>query len=85
VRDKESREQELDAALKSAQQLVEERNARTGDLEEALQTAQLYVRERENDILLLNAQIDGLKQTLERIEKHWLLAYLSKILIRSND
>jgi len=78
VRGKETRELELDTALKEAQQLVKERDSKTRELEEALEMANMYVRDREKDISVLTTQID-------RIEKHWLLAYLWKTLIKSGN
>jgi len=99
VRGKEERELELDAALQEAQQLVKERDAQikardaqTRELEKALEMANLYVRDREKDIRdrekdisVLTTQVEGLKQFIDRIEKHWLLAYLSKTLIKSGN
>ena len=96
VREREARELELDVALKEAQQLVREREARELELDVALKEAQQYVRDREKDISVLNAQrekdisvlnaqVEGLKYLIDRIEKHWLLGFMSKIFIGSRD
>ena len=85
VREREARERKLDEALKEAQTLVKKRDAENQELGKALETANMYVREREQDIAVLSTQVNELRQSLDRIEKHKLLGSMSKILIRPRD
>jgi hypothetical protein len=83
VGDKEVRERQLDTALREAQGIVKERGVQMDELNRALEKATGYVRDREADVNSLNAKVEGLERYIGRIEKHWLLGYVTKNLMRS--